>query len=603
VTFPVPNLNAAEQNLIDAAQNGEVCNLKAGDKRKDDPATSDSWGDDRTIRAEVIRHLCVGTDPDVKVDYRGVRLVGARITGLLDLDDATLDSPLVLAFCRLEEPISLLNARTKSLTVDGSHLLGVLASRLESEGDVTFSGSKIAGVRNSAVGTLAVWMEGATVGGVLALDAGFEAGLEVRLTATRVGATLMCNGGSFTNGGVGRWALNADGVRAGQGISLGLGFSAQGDVNFKRAQITGFLNCAGGSFVGGTSGNALTCDGVQVTGDAYLTKDFRANGEVRLVGANIEGDLNCRGGVFENDGGNGDALTADRARVGGNVYLSHGFEALGHVRFVVAEVRGQFVCSGGRFSSKRNAAISLQGTSIGDAFFWNDLVERPEGHVNLRMAETRTLIDDSESWPGGDDALLLDGFRYEQIVGESPLDVETRLKWLESQRQGREDVGFKPQAYEQLAAVYDRMGRESDARDIRIEKRKAERKYGDLSWWRRRQNRFLDLTIAYGWKPWRVVMFGVFMILLGAHLFFIADLNGGMRGTTKLAWIPLQWLVYSLDTYLPIVDLGQESRWAPDVTAGWWAWIFQIYLWIHILLGWVVTSLGVLAFSGLVRQK
>jgi hypothetical protein len=58
---------------------------------------------------------------------------------------------------------------------------------------------------------------------VLAFDDGFRAGAEVRLTATRVGSTLMCNGGSFTNGGVGRWALNADGVHAGQGFCMGEG--------------------------------------------------------------------------------------------------------------------------------------------------------------------------------------------------------------------------------------------------------------------------------------------------------------------------------------------------------------------------------------------
>lgn len=384
---------------------------------------------------------------------------------------------------------------------------------------------------------------------------------------------------------------------------MGFGFAAQGDVNLKRAQVVGFLNFAGGNFVGGIRGNALTCDGVRVAGDVFLIDDFKASGEVRLGGANIDGDLNCRGGSFLNNEGDADALTADGVRVGGDVYLSHGFEALGQVRFVGAKLDGQMVCSGGKFSSKRIAAISLQGTSIGDALFWNDLNGRPEGHVNLRMASTRTLIDESDSWPTGDDALLLEGFRFEQFGGASPLDVQTRLKWLETMRQERNDVGFKPQPYEQLAAVYDRTGHDEEAREVRIAKRKAERKYGGLSFWRRRQNRFLDLTIAYGWKPWRAIWIGLAIVALGFGLFVRAESEGGIRPADAEQWNLAQAVFYSLDTFLPIVELGPEGDFEPNLPAGQWGWIAQGYLWFHILAGWLVTSLGVLAFSGLVRQK
>lgn len=78
----------------------------------------------------MIRRLCVGADPDVRVDYRGVRLVGARITGLLDLNEATLDFPLWLDFCRLTDPVYLLNGQIKSLNMNGSNVPAVVGSRL-----------------------------------------------------------------------------------------------------------------------------------------------------------------------------------------------------------------------------------------------------------------------------------------------------------------------------------------------------------------------------------------------------------------------------------------------------------------------------------------
>jgi hypothetical protein len=73
---------------------------------------------------------------------------------------------------------------------------------------------------------------------------------------------------------------------------------------------------------------------------------------------------------------------------------------------------------------------------------------------------------------------------------------------------------------------------------------------------------------------------------------------------------PFRPLVYSLDAVLPIVDLHQASRWLPDPAArctvssvgypcGEW---LRVYLWVHILVGWSLTSLAVAGFTGLVRR-
>jgi hypothetical protein len=73
-------------------------------------------------------------------------------------------------------------------------------------------------------------------------------------------------------------------------------------------------------------------------------------------------------------------------------------------------------------------------------------------------------------------------------------------------------------------------------------------------------------------------------------------------------------LVYSLDVFLPIVDFHQESHWLPNSKKGTdktLVFLFKTrsdnllhcYFWLHIVLGWVFTSLWVAGFTGLIRSQ
>ena len=59
--------------------------------------------------------------------------------------------------------------------------------------------------------------------------------------------------------------------------------------------------------------------------------------------------------------------------------------------------------------------------------------------------------------------------------------------------------------------------------------------------------------------------------------------------------------MYSIDVFLPIVDFYQEGAWRPD-TAAFWGQLVRYYLWLHITLGWVLTTLWVAGLSGLVKR-
>ena len=72
-------------------------------------------------------------------------------------------------------------------------------------------------------------------------------------------------------------------------------------------------------------------------------------------------------------------------------------------------------------------------------------------------------------------------------------------------------------------------------------------------------------------------------------------------------------LVYSLESFTPLLKLDQSANWTPNANRGahlphMASWtvttgdLLRIYLWIHIITGWVLTSLWVGALTGLVKS-
>jgi hypothetical protein len=122
---PVPT--EAEQKLIDAAAEGEVADFSTSDPAANDPAQGRDWGAERTIRAQVLRALCLGRNPKWALDPKGIRVVGARIAGALDMESATVPVPLHLRRCFVEQDINFRYASTRTISLEGSHVLSVHA--------------------------------------------------------------------------------------------------------------------------------------------------------------------------------------------------------------------------------------------------------------------------------------------------------------------------------------------------------------------------------------------------------------------------------------------------------------------------------------------
>jgi hypothetical protein len=98
-----PNLTAAERSLLwfsDAMNIGRGAIAVAGPSSNpadpgNDPAHADKWDAQRNVRAALIRWMCADRRAIELEDPGGIRVMGARIAGALDLAHLHVPAPLV----------------------------------------------------------------------------------------------------------------------------------------------------------------------------------------------------------------------------------------------------------------------------------------------------------------------------------------------------------------------------------------------------------------------------------------------------------------------------------------------------------------------------
>jgi len=550
----------SDVKFFEAVERGATADYSGKTDEKNDLAKARSWPDERALKADRISWLCTDPEAALLVTGRGISIEGARIDGSLNLAFVRIPFPLFFTDCALLEPIDLTWAEVYGLYLVGTHTSSISAGGLQAKGDV-------------------------------AMSDGFQAEGEVRLHNAVIGGDLVCSGGHFNNKS-GR-AIVADGMEVRGSVFLESGFRAKGEVNFIGATICGNFECWGGHF-SNEDAQALVLSRLKAKGDVNLSANFRAEGEVLLVGAEIEGDLICRGGQFINSGQS--AIEAEGVEVGGSVFMDQGFQADGRV--------------------------SLAGAKIAGFLAWYNVASPSEVNLDLRCARIGTLAGDATSWPR-QGQLFLDGLIYDRIFDSSPIDVSTRIRWLRLQP----TVPFHPQPYEQLADVLSQSGLEIDAKKILIEKNKDYVRFGQIDFEDWLWYRLFGPMVGYGYQPLNALWWAFGTVALGYILFGIGKRLGLITPSEDIVWPhdtmvdnqrPLDnyprfnALVYSLDAFVPLVNLHLESYWLPNANRGRTlvkagklrlsaGSVLRAYLWIHILVGWIFTTLLIVGLTGLIR--
>jgi hypothetical protein len=637
-------LTEPERAVWDAVEAGTLVELPLGAPTPADPAGGGSWGKDRQVRAQLLYELLTA-NAGKDVRPRALKVVGARITGTLDLESAELLCPIRLERCWFDQPVNLAEARVPALRLPGCHLPGLRAEQLTTRGNLELNDGF------TAMGE--VRLHSAHIGGRLdlttaalsnpggpALDAG-------RLT---VDQSMFCFGRFTANGAVnlggahiaGRLsftdailrnpegeALFADGLLVDQDMFCSAGFTADGEIRLGGAQIGGDLDLTGAT-LNAPNGYALYANRLTVEQSMLCRAGFTTHGEVWLVGARIAGDFDLAGARLAND--DGPALYANRLTVGLSMMCRDRFSAHGEVRLLGAHIGGRLTFATATLSNPHGLALQAERLTVDQDLFFTEgfratgevhlagahvggtlsfdgatltpnggaltlaglrattLILQPAsapGCVDLTHAQVGVLADDPTSWPA---QIRLRGFAYDTLHEQSTISAGARLKdWL-----SRDPEGYIPQPYEQLAAVYRTGGREGDARNVIIAKQRCRRSILNLPG--RIWNTLLDWTIGYGYRTWQA---GLWLLgfLLVSWVVFAEAYPAHMTATKAPAQaLPhFQPFVYALDTLLPVVDLHQQDNWIPQGLAQWWAWV-------SILAGWVLTTAVVAALTGLIKK-
>jgi hypothetical protein len=616
--FGPRTLTNAEINLFAATEKGEEASARSHDPKQNDPTDAANWPADRVVHAECLEWLCSDREAALLVSSRGIKIYGVRIDGNIDLNHAVIRFPLNAESCAFNGDISakfarlqmfrLANCSVRLLDFEGIHvsrsiLLGgtvaeaIVLLNAVIDGNLECDAARLIGAEIVGCDRIALNAEGAKISGRVFLSNALVERGEVRFLGATIGGSLECDGARLVNPK--GETLDADGVRINGRAFLRNGFKSEGMVDLTEATIGGSLECEGAQLIN-PNGRALRADRVRINGNVVFRKvvtaegeaDFRAEGEVRFVGATIIGNLECDGAQFINR--NGRALDADTATISGNIFLRNGLRADGSINLVGANVGVSLTCTNASFSD--NAAL------------------------DLRAAKAAVLRDDEFSWPS-EGNLFLDGFSYDRIADEAPVDAGGRVKWLQRQSRNR----FLPQPYEQLASVLRNMGHDGEARRVMIEKNRDHARYlgeyggngrfflGDW-WW---LNVFGPLS-GYGYAPMRAFYISLVWIVLGYVLFkkgysgpgqlilpidqkaYVKDGAGKIvlkngRRTFSEEYPEFNALFYSLESFMPFLKLDQALNWAPRG-------FLRIYLRVHIIAGWFFTTLWVGAVTGLVKS-
>lgn len=616
-------LSKAESALLEACRRGKATRLSANVPKKALQATR--------VRAAFLRFLLLGGGPGASVHESGISLVGAFVTGELNLSGATCCRSLKARNCNFDSDLVLRDARAPTLSLQGCHIPRLIGDRFHCDGS-------------------------------LFLRTDFHAD-EVKLGGAYIGGDLDCSGSTFgieTSGNPGpdddlidtevaADALMADGIKIAGDLFLRSGFQAWGTVRFVGAEVAGDISCSGGSF-DNPNGIALILDRADSRGTVFFSDGCKVRGEVRLMGLQVQAGVDFTDALLQNPGGS--AVTAERAVLNGGVMLGANLVSEGSWNLIGAVIKGNLLLVGCNLSSD-GATLDLSGAEVTGTFIL--LMATIKGSLDLSRARVDSLSDSWESYEAID-RLKIDGLCYNRI-SSAPVDAETRLKWLRLQKS---TDGFFPQPWEQLAKILREMGHTEDAKVIAIQKQKEMRNNGvigtrspraDLqglrrrideiwtpisNWLERRLHAIYGGLAGYGHRPLRTVAWMVGCWLAATAIYwaaandgmigptnirlytddrFVACGDGGMPGKqpwTRCGDLPAEYTafnpaVYSLDLILPVVDVRQEQDWAPMLLSAdgqplRLGWLLRLFVWFEVLFGWLTSLLLVSALGRLIPK-
>jgi uncharacterized protein YjbI with pentapeptide repeats len=285
-----------------------------------------------------------------------------------------------------------------------------------------------------------------------------------------------------------------------------------------------------------------------------------------------------------------------------------------------------------------NFAYAYFGSNV--EFTWtcfNSEVSLEEAKILGKLDVTLAEFHDSASFYGADiGRLVFDPF----YVGQGHDLRECTFAWFTT-TQDEEDqarallaaqdpMKFSSDPYVQLENYFNRIGNRDVANKMyhkgRVDRRTNAKDTGGKTKWTRRQrlgDGLLKWLSGYGVKTWLLFVYSSFFVVFGTLMFTFwpsstlveAPASSAVLGETLFAstesageQTSYAWgqrlaprhlghrLVYSLDLFLPVVQLGLEEKWLPNGTGP------QVYAPIHTFFGWLLVPLLLASLAGYLKR-
>jgi hypothetical protein len=534
-------------------------------------------------------------------DQKMIRLINARIGGELDFEDAQISNesgPAVRADgIRVGNSLFLRGANVVGSGDQGvirlisAHVGGDVtgdnvriandtgpaldADGLRADGDFGLQGAEICGVSEDG----AIHLGGARIGGQLSFT---------RANITNDSGPALTAEGLQVDGDLFLREVTVRGAGTGGAIRL-TGVRATGQLDFEAARITNY------------SGPALTIDSLRGESDLSLCRvqvhGCHSGCAISLGDAHVAGQLDFEAAKITNYSGL--ALRAEGIHVDGDVFLrrlhAHGSGADCTIVLIGAYVGGQFDCTGLWVKNRSGPRLDLGKARV------DGTVLLPAGVI---CAERRS---DTGSCPY-DAVVGLDGFTFTDLG---------QLNW----RQWLHLIhchtpAYRPQPYQQLAAIERNAGNDGNARHVVItQQHDLRHRAPDAvgAWPIRRVHWLWGALAGYGYRARRTAIALFLAVIAAGALGYAAGavttrpghhaaertVAGGSPVGTPCSSVELIGL--GLDRGLPLGPTGLRTRCDLD-TGTRRGQLFTVAVWIVQAIIWGLATLALAGFTNLIRK-
>lgn len=534
------SMRPAEQWILQKVAAGENADLE-----KEFPHEAD-----RVIRSSFLKRLLTKDIPGAKVRAWGVLISHAIVRGRLDLTNEEIPYRVGLADCMFEDSLILLNAHFKSdLHLDRSTFAGIADFRYAViDGDLEAKKAYFMDedlTINAADGReqskkQIIDFERMKVAGPVYLDETvFDPA--VHFYGVEVAGTFVANKAKF-NGSADFELMKVTGHAMFNETVF------NGQARFYRSKFAENFEVDGAQFNDVESGANFL--GMSASTASFSHAIF--NGPVIFYGSNFANNFEANDAQFNYPKDYADL----RSMIIG-----------GHASFAKAVFNG---------------AVNFFSTRVDGSFYARDASFNEDRRgVAFNEMKVDTVEFQGATFKG---PIEVSGMTYREVSSGGLEHFRGML------RQAKYDAG----AYAELEDYYRRRGIIDQADQVYIEQRQRERSnlWMPQRWF---ETLVFDIGVGYGRHPWRVLIWSGFVLLVGCYVFRSRRLMDPQKLEYKKR--PYSRFLYSLDLFLPIVDLQFASVWMPKQGRR----AARRYLPVHVIAGWILITILVAALTGILK--